>query len=171
MLQISASFTELQIMSKNFRLFQRVKLLKEYKDVKRAPPPLNVVLHPLMSLLRSMMPHLTEHRRGFSAEKSSNASKELSLIEQAALRAYIKLSKTREAETLESRVKRVDEGIDRLEDEMRRGFDWLTTRVDRFQEGTPDGLVEELRNCTNENMRLRQELAELKQMVNEKMNR
>ena len=44
--QISTSFADLKVTSHNFRLFQRVLLLKEYKDGKRAPPPLNLVLAP-----------------------------------------------------------------------------------------------------------------------------
>ncbi|KAL1515620.1 hypothetical protein AB1Y20_002239 [Prymnesium parvum] len=159
--QISASFTELQISSNNFRLFQRVKLLKEYKDVKRAPPPLNLVLHPIVLLMRCVH-NVHEQRSGFSSQKNSTTSKELRSKEQTALRSYIKLSKSFDAQTIESRVKRVDEGIDRLEDEMRRGFDWLTTRVDRMQMGSPDALLDSLQVISKQNAALQEEMRALK---------
>ena len=146
-------------------------LLKEFKDVKNAPPPINLVMNPLMALTRYML-SMPEKRTGFSSFTGNTLSKELVDIEQSALRAYVKHSKTQEGQTVESRVKRVDEGISRVEDEMLRAFDWLTTRVDSMQgnqdsQGSinPDTIVKELRRCTDENVKLREEMVEMKKAL------
>jgi len=118
---------------------------------------------------------MPEKRNGFSSFTGNTASKELVDTEQSALRAFVKLSKTQEGQTVESRVKRVDEGISRVEDEMLRAFDWLTTRVDEMQgsQGSqesqgainPDSIVKELRRCTDENIKMREEMVEMKKAL------
>ena len=83
-------------------------------------------------------------------------------LQQLALRSYVKLSNSHEAQTVESRVKRADEGISSLEDEMLRAFDWLTSRIDQLQQMQAATVVGELRQLRHQMGEMEKSLQEMK---------